>query len=193
MPYVFTITGASGSGKSSMLSILTSLESSIFHPKIIPKYTTRGVRASEETEIINVPKLPNKCNIVYQQYNIRYGFPSSELYEALSANQSPLIILNDIRAIEDIKNLLGRLVVSIYLYRYIPDKQFLLDICQARGVSNQDEIDRRFRKSRHIFRSYIENIHLFNHVIINSGLIVNLERQLYNLINNVFSDNNEGM
>ena len=62
---IITITGPSGSGKSEILKLISSIDDSYV---IIPKYTTRGRRKDDDGSIITVDKLPDNCDYRYTQY-----------------------------------------------------------------------------------------------------------------------------
>ncbi len=104
---------------------------------------------------------------MYEQYGVRYGLVLQEIYEVLSEGESPIVILNDVRAVEDIRSLLGGLVKSVFIYRSDPDIEQMNQLAEERGEIDTIDVIRRHQKAQAIYRIYIENIHLFNHVIIN--------------------------
>jgi hypothetical protein len=50
------------------------------------------------------------------------------------------------------------------------------------GSRGEDAGKIRFEKARTIYRIYIENIHLFDHVIINSGGLAELKSQVEQIV-----------
>lgn len=106
------------------------------------------------------------CDLVYEQYGQRYGIKLSDLYEYIRQGISPVIILNDVRAIEDIKTLLGKQCVSLFVFRDVPN----LERFEKEGKIRQDSektIQTRYEKATAIYRIYIENISLFDRMILN--------------------------
>lgn len=163
----------------------------------IPKYTTREFRSNEKEAILkndyasidvlpvigkynDLPDLNSeeleseklsafkklKCDIVYEQYGSRYGIKLVDLYEHLKNGRSPVIILNDVRTIEDLKSALGKQCFSIFIFREIPNiKHFLAEGKKRDDL--EDTVRARYEKASSIYRIYIENIHLFDKLILN--------------------------
>lgn len=106
------------------------------------------------------------CDLVYEQYGHRYGIKLSDLYNYIRLGKSPVVILNDVRAIEDIKNLLGKQCISLFVFRDVPNlKRF-----EKEGEKRHDTketILTRYEKATAIYRIYIENIGLFDKMILN--------------------------
>lgn len=106
------------------------------------------------------------CDLVYEQYGNRYGIRMSEIYECLKKGQSPVIILNDIRAVEDIKTFLGKKCISLYVFRKTPSRMEYQKQESLRKT-NEVEAENRFQKAQAIYRIYIENIHIFDKLVLN--------------------------
>lgn len=107
-----------------------------------------------------------KCDLVYEQYGNQYGIRFAELYECMKRGESPIVILNDVRTVEDIKVYLGKKCLSMFIFRSSPDINEYKKIGQERHTSNI-EIENRYRKATSIYRIYIENIQLFDKLILN--------------------------
>lgn len=185
MARLITLTGPSGSGKSKVIEELLALKSQEFMPELIPKYSTRTPRKDDGEEIICVPTIPLECDLVYEQYGGRYGFESKRIYDLLSSKINPIIILNDIRIIADIRNAFGGLTHSVFIYRESPRLSYFKKLAEERGVTDESDILKRFQKAQAIFRIYIENIHLFDHVILNSGTLTDLQFQVAQLVKGI--------
>ena len=72
------------------------------------------------------------------------------------------------RTVEDIKTKLGGQCFSIFIFREAPNKEHFIKIGQERNEPlNKTEI--RFKKAENIYRIYIENIHIFDKLILNVG------------------------
>lgn len=187
MAFVVTLTGPSQCGKSTIREFFMNKENSKFHPVIFKKYTTRSARQSDD-DVICVENLPPKCDLVYEQYGVRYGLRFDDLYEHLEKGESPIIVLNDVRAVEDVRTALCPQVVSLYLYRQPPNLlQFIEEERRrAKQTMSDNEIiniaQSRFDKAKSIYRIYIENIHLFDHVILNVGDKFFTEKQVDQIV-----------
>lgn len=133
--FILTLTGPSQSGKSLVMEKIERLGKELnkhgihFIPKKIQKYTTRYLRLEEmnllekgeETEVINVKKIPDTCDLVYQTYGVRYGLETNSLSSELQKGHSPVVVINDIRGVEEIKKYFSGKVLSLFLFRKIPE------------------------------------------------------------------------
>lgn len=197
MAHVITLTGPAHCGKSTISRMFKECEGNGFHPIQISKYTTREPRKSDE-DVNCVKKLPVECDLVYEQYGVRYGVELKKLYSKLEEGYSPIIVINDIRAVEDLKAVLGSLVYSVFLYRKPADyNDFFFEEKEraSEGVSDEHiakNARTRYEKAQAIYRIYIENIQLFNKVILNTatkedtmlqvrGIVQNLQQQMKGL------------
>jgi guanylate kinase len=146
-----------------------SLESDDFKPVRIKKFTTRKSRGNDDEEVICVKALPPTCDLVYEQYGVRYGLAFDTLYQALAQKETPIVTLNDVRIVQDVRDRLGGLVRSVFVFREKPSLEKQKQLDKDRGVGDDEAAQTRFRKAQSIYRIYIENISLFDHVIINVG------------------------
>ena len=164
---VITITGPSMSGKTTAVQMM--LESKRVKCEVIPKFKTRRKRLDDDSEVISVSSVPPECDLVYEQAGTHYGLSSSLIYDALKRGVSPIVILSDVRAIEDLRSLLGPVVTSLFIFREEPELRSMIEIASKRGVDDLNDTLLRLNKARAIYRIYIENIQLFDHVIINAS------------------------
>lgn len=181
MPYVITITGPSRAGKSTTVDYLQSEANDHFRPKLVRKHTTRRRRQDDEHDEVRCVDgdLPEECDLVYEQYRSRYGLDSSELVESIANGESPVVVLNDVRAVEDVRNAFRERVRSIFIFRHDPlSDEYRKELIESRGEAGEV----RFKKAQTIYRIYIENIHLFDHVIINTGSFEELEMQVKQIV-----------
>ena len=72
---------------------------------------------------------------------------------------------------------------SIFVFREGPTFERYRQLANSRGVQNEEDTERRFRKAQAIYRIYIENIHLFDHVIVNGGSRKDLKMQVRRITN----------
>ena len=186
MPHVITITGPSRAGKSTTVAYLQKCANEDFRPRLVRKYTTRLPRRDEKDDEVRCGGIPPECDLVYEQYGRRYGLESRTLFEAIADGQSPIVILNDVRAVEDVRNFFRERVRSIFIFRHDPASEaYHQELTRWR-----DELDAdvRFEKAQTIYRIFIENIHLFDHVIINSGTFEELEMQVRQIVRGLGQD-----
>ncbi len=178
MPHVITITGPSRAGKSTTVDYFKDFESETFKPVQVRKHTTRPPRERDKDCIAG--GIPERCDLVYEQYGERYGLELQTLIDYLAEGQSPVVILNDVRAVEDVRNAFRERVRSIFIFRHDPvSENYHQELLTSRG---QKAGKVRFEKARTIYRIYIENIHLFDHVIINSGTKKELKSQVRQIV-----------
>jgi guanylate kinase len=190
MANIITLTGASHCGKSSVRNLFLHLKDNNFKPILFKKYTTRKGRANDD-DVECVPEIPDDCDFVYEQYGVRYGFSFDKLFEHLKRGETPIIVVNDIRAVEDLKTAVGSQVQSLFIYRRPPQlDDFIneeLSRIKDKGVENKAEAEktakRRSEKAVAIHRIYIENIHLFDNVILNiNGAHDKTEEQVQRIV-----------
>jgi len=109
-----------------------------------------------------------KCDLAYEQYGDRYGLRLSDLYEHMKKGETPIVVLNDVRTVEDIKTKLGGQCFSIFIFREVPNYRHFVNIARKRKKDTSiDQIKIRYQKAESIYRIYIENIHIFDKLILN--------------------------
>lgn len=179
--FIITLMGPSGCGKSYITERILALEQTMaqegleFHPVRQAKYVTRPYRSNEikerlegkELDVISLDKIPDKCELKYQTYGKRYGLSLSDLRNKLDVGQSPVVVINDIRVVEEMKRAFPDQVLSLFLFREIPRKESFEKEALKRGGGAAAELEERFNKATAIYRTYIENIALFDRVILN--------------------------
>lgn len=174
--FIITLTGPSACGKSYLIEYICTLGEELgFKPKILPKYVTRSPRASElrdqkmgkELEIIPVPKIPEECEYRYQMYGKQYGFDRDAVRAMLEEGLSPIIVVNEVRVVEELKRDFKDQVLSLFVFRSVPRLETFEQEAQKRGVTAIEEIQERLSKSIAIYRTYVAHIALFNRVILN--------------------------
>lgn len=187
MPFAITITGPSGSGKSTVLRHIEDVATGVgVRTSIIERYTTRQRRSDDGPELTIVEQIPRACDLVYEQYGVRYGFQSSLLFDSISRGEAPVIIVNDIRTVADVKTMLGPLAKALFLFRSSPGLQRYIRLALTRAVMHpESDAERRFLKANAIYRIYIENIQLFDHVVVNAGTLDDLKRQIERIVRGI--------
>jgi len=113
MNKLFVLSGASGSGKSSLLSKI--VEENLCEQT--PKYSSRERRSSGFDDVIHIKidDLKKKCDVIYERYGTYYGINTEEIKKGLQQNNQ-ILIISDIKAIETLKKHLGNDVLIIFIY-----------------------------------------------------------------------------
>lgn len=203
--FIITLTGPSQSGKSLVMEKIEQIGIELrekrisFNPQKIRKYTTRYLRLDEmeisengrDVDVEYVKSIPETCDLVYQTYGVQYGLETMTLGKELKRGNFPVVIINDIRVVEEIKKVFSGKVLSLFLFRKIPELGDFKREAQNRGNVSESEVVARYEKAVAIYRTYIENIVLFDKVILNSVEYIDggeksrdtiLDRQLRNVL-----------
>lgn len=183
MARIITLTGPSQSGKSTAIDYFLSIKKKGYKPVCIPKYTTREARDDDkEREVLYCDVLPDFCDLVYQQYDNRYGLALNFIEQNLIDGITSIIVINDVRTISEVKRIFGPLCNSVFVFRKSPTYESFKKEADKRGVADENVIIKRLKKAEAIYRIYIENIHLFDNVIINAFKKLELKKQVKAII-----------
>ena len=180
-PFIITLTGASASGKSFVIDKFIEVAEEIqsnntsFVPVPFKKYSTREYRANEiakrqQNEFVDVDSvdvLPTDCDLIYRTYGKEYGLRTKDLKERLDQGESPLVVINDVRAVEELKNVFEGRVLSLFLFRHVPNFDEIKNESVKRGNVSEKELMDRYIKATSLYRIYIENITIFDRVVLN--------------------------
>lgn len=138
--------------------------------KILPKFTTRARRKDDDESIINVDKIPDECDYVYEQYGEKYGISSRMILEYLQQGKIPIVVVNDADVIKKLQNKFGMGVKSYFIHREKPSREKLIQIYnKTRGTADPDIIEKRYETAMKIYSMYTDNIGLFDNIILNTG------------------------
>lgn len=184
------ISGHSGSGKTTLLSLLQNQD--VFKAVVAPKYSTRPERKDEFDDIKHVDTINHEeYTFVYPMNNYTYGIKAEEIAEILGQGYNVFIILSDLRIVDEVKQFFGSIAVSLYIYRNLSAHQ-LKNILEKREITrgiNQDDTvpferqkQTRLNRLYLMQRQYVDNITLFDHVILNTRRIQDLLQQVTKLV-----------
>lgn len=204
--FIITLTGPSACGKGLITKAIIDHSRSLqeqgwgFYPFMFQKDVTRAYRIEEalsiatnnedKIDVKSVDQIPEADDLVYRTYGDEYALSTSDLTEALMQNQSPIVVINDIRVVEELKKLYPGKVLSLFIFRHIiPDLEQHKKAGVSRGGVSEHKIFSRYEKAVALYRVFIENIHIFDRVILNvrendKGLA---ERQAHNIIDGVLN------
>lgn len=165
MPKIFLLSGASGSGKTTIMQEILKVED--FYLRFLPSYTTRKPRGSKDNEYIFVSKKEFARKVEmgelaeYEKvYNDYYGIDKNLFSETL--RQGNIIKNIDVKGALKLKSLYCDRVVIIFITMSADELEKRLI---ARGDSKK-EID--IRLARHYLEE--EAGRQFDHVVNNSHL-----------------------
>lgn len=181
-PFIITLTGPSACGKGLITEAIIEYSKTLqkngidFHPFMFTKDVTRSYRFKEALSILNnkqidvnsVFAVPEYDDLVYRTYGDEYALSTNNLTKALEENKSPIVVVNDIRVVEELKKIYKGNVLSLFIFRHIiPDvEQHKKASADRGGVSVQKTLS-RYEKAVALYRVFIENIHIFDRVILN--------------------------
>lgn len=187
---LYMISGHSGSGKTSLLSLLQNQD--VFKAVVAPKYSTRPERKDEFDDIKHVDTINHEeYTFVYPMNNYTYGIKAEEIAEILGQGNNVFIILSDLRIVDEVKQFFGSIAVSLYIYRNLSAHQ-LKKVLEKReithGVNQDDDVPFERQKQTRLNRlylmqrQYVDNITLFDHVILNTRKLQDLLQQVTKLV-----------
>lgn len=208
-PFIIALTGASASGKSFVIDKITEIaidfndKNCCFSPVPFPKYTTREYRANEIkklhrdefVDVKSVDEIPPECDLIYRTYGKDYGLETKDLKKKLDNGESPVVVINDVRAVEELKHCFKGKVLSLFLFRHVPDFEEIKNEASNRGNVSERELIDRYIKATALYRIYIENITVFDRVILNvkdeKNDVHNCTKlQISNILNGIFKNRN---
>jgi hypothetical protein len=184
-PFIIALTGPSACGKTYITDQILELGKQLreegidFQPKRFFKYVTRLYRETEmidklkgrDIDVETVRSIPlgtNGCELVYRTYGEEYGLRIKDLRDMLNINISPIVVVNDVRVVEELKREFNEQVLSLFIFRdIIPDIETHTCVGDIRGGGSKNVSITRFEKAVALYRVFIENIFIFDRVILN--------------------------
>ncbi len=182
--FIITLTGPSACGKGIVTSEIIKYSSELqtkgkeFYPFMFKKDVTRNYRVTEALKIVSglkgeidvnsVDCIPEKDDLVYRTYGDEYALSTKALRKELNSGKTPIVVVNDIRVVEELKKIFKGKVLSLFIFRHIiPDIEQHKKAGSERGGVSGTKILSRYEKAVALYRVYIENIQIFDRVILN--------------------------
>lgn len=198
-PKLFIVVGNPASGKDQLIRAVNTLGK--LHADIVPKHTDRPQRIDDGNEMIckyifdikgNLVGNPNynmeRCNIHYENYKTKYGVDTNNIWEGLSKGVHQVLVVSNIKALNQLKQIFGNLAVIIYIYSEVTKEEYLQQ--EKRNFKNKmsnnklsiDEyLKEREKNFDMAYKLYEENFMLFDHVFIFTDREEDLYDQIFRL------------
>ena len=196
---IYILSGGSGAGKTVLLNAM--LEKNPDTSITPQKYSDREKRnQDDDIKTIAIDDFNKEdYTFVYSMNNNFYGFKAIDIIDCLKKGKNVFIIISDFRIIEEIKKHFGSLVTVIYIFRNMSERE-LNKILETRNKQNEDvnrqtdiskDTENKIRKNRlySIQKQYVENIALFDHVILNR---TNKQEEMYEQLKNIVDAYSKG-
>lgn len=187
---LFIISGTPTSGKTTLINMIR-LEPSL-NAVVVPKYATRSWRNVSDDTQYNATVSDKAFDFTYPYHNNRYGVSVQAIYDILSRGFNGFIIVSPPRIVRQMKQVLGSLATTIYLHSNRAEAELVEIVTQRRNATGvyrnilTQELDKEVRtrtiNMRVVRRQYVENIALYDHVLLNTASQENLLLQLKNIV-----------
>lgn len=171
---IYVLCGGSGSGKTELLNMI--LGDKIINAVTPKKYSNRKKRNNDDDVItVNESEFSKEeFTFVYAMNDYFYSFKAGDIINLLKTGKNVFLIISDLRIVEEIKKFFGIHVCILYLFRNMTETE-LHKILEERNITSpiisqeKIETEKKIRTNRLylIQRQYVENIAMFDHVILN--------------------------
>ena len=168
MARLIVVAGASGAGKTFMLTQLANYRDDIIP---IKKYTTRGTRKGEtEEETIDLKlkqdtKNVKKCKYTYHYCGNFYRIRKEDIDIVLKKNKNPIVIVANCNTIDKIKRDYCNALI-LYVNSALSGEDLKEQLLKYRDPVDVEE---RMRRQKNGFIDYVQhmNKHLFDNFLVN--------------------------
>lgn len=186
IPRIFVFSGTPGSGKDAALEVISV--SGPLHSVIMPKMTTRKRRPEDGTELICCDDENynlNLCDLQYQNYGNIYGINTSILKNGLEDGISFSMSISNMQTIKLLQEKFPNHVVPIYI-----QGQKFEDFARLNQDDQSEYMKRHLSDYNTAYQSYCEHIIDYDRVVIHSGDITDLAKQIIGIISSYESSRN---
>lgn len=175
---ILIIAGASFSGKDELVNALIQIEPS--KVSAYRKGTSRKKKSTDNNELLHLKKLSNRYDIQYEKNGHSYGIDTDEVWKILAKEKIVILVLSDLKSIVKLKEKFKNIVSSIYLHSNIDQDQ----LNEAKKTLPKDEFSKRSESSSSLKKTYINNLSVFDHVLLNTSEPEDLYDQAFNILDN---------
>lgn len=187
---LFIFSGPPTSGKTMLINMIK--ETPTLRPVIVPKYATRQWRGLNDDTQYHEELDDSEFDFIYPYHNNRYGVRASDIGEILASGSNAFLVISPPRVIRAIKQYFGPLAISVYIHSNRAESE-LVRIVEERarqaGQSNREmpealekEVRRRIINMHVMRRQYVDNIALYDHVLLNTSSRKLLLGQIKNIV-----------
>lgn len=173
---VIIISGGSFTGKDDLVNAMIQIEPT----KIIAyqKGTTRPKKIGDKDELLHLNALSDVYDIQYQKNDHDYGISVKEIWEKLSEEKIVIIVLSDLSSIMRLKQEFFGICTAIYLHANLDKDEIKIE----KSRLSASEFNKRKRSASDLRSAYINNMNLFDHVLLNTSEPEDLYDQAFNIL-----------
>ena len=179
---IFVVVGTPGSGKDLLVQAVNDMGS--LHCRIVPKHTDRPRQSDDSTEMICIDDIDydlDGCDIVYDNYENKYGIKLPLIFDQLAMGVSQVVVVSNIDAINQLKKCFSNQIKLVFVHSEMDEEQYRAE--QRKLSKPKKYIEERVGKYRQALDIYYRNIASFDHVLIYSDSQEDLFDQIFRLFN----------
>jgi ribose 1,5-bisphosphokinase PhnN len=179
MQRLIVLVGSPGSGKDLLIRAVNKLGAQ--HAKVIPKHTSRERWQDDEEEMVFSDDENYKlesCDIRYANYGDQYGINSSLIWDILRRGVFPVVVVSNIKAINQLRDKFGDLIVLVYVHSEKDAEKYQDEEVKRKGAHY---VQPRVNEYRQAYEIYLDNFQAFDHVLINCNEPEDLYDQIFRL------------
>ncbi|MDR1675731.1 MAG: hypothetical protein LBR86_04615 [Tannerella sp.] len=175
---IIIIAAGSFAGKDDLVNAMIHIE-----PKKVTAYqkgTTRPKKSGDNNELkhYDSKQLPNFYDLVYEKNGYQYGLSKKEIWNELAREKIVLIVLSDLELIKVLKQKFNQICSVIYLHANIDWEE----LKKARSELSREEFAKREKSIAELHEIYVNNMNVFDHVLLNTSESEDLYEQAFNIL-----------
>jgi len=174
LPTVFLVDGSTGAGKSTLMGFLRRNYGKLI--SVGAKFTERPRRVTDgdwEFQFVDTIS-PDLDRYSYLSVGRRYALDIVSLRNTLASGLSYAVSCTDPHTIRAIRRAFPTVVILVY--REVSAAR-ILSLSQSREGASESDIVCRLMESACTLTHYAENIGIYDYVVLNTGEVLDLERQ----------------
>jgi guanylate kinase len=182
---IIIVAAGSFSGKDDLVNAMIHIE-----PNKVTAYqkgTTRPKKPDDNNELKHfaTKELPATYDLTYEANGYQYGISTKDLWNELSREKIVLIVLSDLELIKSLRQKFNQICSVIYLHSNI-DKE---ELEKARTEMNKVEFAKREKSIAELHEIYVNNMNVFDHVLLNTSESEDLYEQAFNILDHYLDGN----